>query len=154
MYFACFHIHLRYGVTLWGGDPESKKISRLQKKAIRILGREGKHVSCRNIFKDLNILPLPFLYISEIVHRARLSWEQMSLNEEIHDHDTRQKSDLHTQYCRTTLYKNNYGNVGIKLFNKLPNSIKKEGKPQEFKRRLQKFLMQHVFYSVDEYMSF
>jgi hypothetical protein len=23
MYFACFHVHLRYGVTLWGGDPES-----------------------------------------------------------------------------------------------------------------------------------
>jgi len=55
---------------------------------------------------------------------ARLKWEQMSQNEEIHDHDTRQKSDLHTQYCRT-IYKNNYGNVGIKLFNKLPNSIKK-----------------------------
>ena len=78
----------------------------------------------------------------------------MRLNEEIHDHDTWQKSDLHTQYCRTALYKNNYGNVGIKLFNKLPNSIKKVGKPQEFKRRLQKFLMQHVFYSIDEYMSF
>jgi len=78
----------------------------------------------------------------------------MRLNEEIHDHDTWQKSDLHTQYYRTTLYKNNYGNVGIKLFNKLPNSLKKVGKPQEFKRRLQKFLMQHVFYSIDEYMSF
>jgi hypothetical protein len=49
----------------------------------------------------------------------------MSQNEEIHDHDTRQKSDLHSQYYRTTLYKNNYGNVGIKLFNKLPNSIQK-----------------------------
>ena len=25
-YFACFHAHLRYGLTLWGGDPESKRI--------------------------------------------------------------------------------------------------------------------------------
>jgi hypothetical protein len=32
MYLACFHIHLRYGVTLWGGDPESKKNFRLQRK--------------------------------------------------------------------------------------------------------------------------
>ena len=134
--------------------PKVKKIFLLQKKAIRILGRVGKHVSCRNILKDLNILPLPCLYTSEIVYRARLNWEQMRLNEEIHDHDTRQKSDLHTQYCWTTLYKNNYGNVGIKLFNKLPNSIKKVRKPQEFKRRPQKFLMQHVFYSVDEYVYF
>jgi hypothetical protein len=62
MYFACFHIHLRYGVTLWGGDPGSKKIFRLQKKVIRILGRVGKHGSCWNIFKDLNILPLPCLH--------------------------------------------------------------------------------------------
>ena len=81
MYFACFHIHLRYGVTLWGGDPESKKSFHLQKKAIRILSRVGKHVSCKNIFKDLNILPLPCLCISEIVYRARLNWEQMRLNE-------------------------------------------------------------------------
>ena len=132
-----FHIHLRYGLTLWGGDPKSKKkIFRLQKKAIRILGRVGKHASCRNIFKDLNILTLPCLYISEIVYRVRLNWEQTSQNEEIHDHNTQQKSDFHTQYCRTTLCKNNYGNVDIKLFNKLPNSIKKLNKPQDFKRRL------------------
>jgi hypothetical protein len=29
MYFSCFHVHLRYGLTLWGGDPESIKIFRL-----------------------------------------------------------------------------------------------------------------------------
>ena len=26
IYFACFHAHLRYGLTLWGGDPESIRI--------------------------------------------------------------------------------------------------------------------------------
>jgi hypothetical protein len=78
----------------------------------------------------------------------------MKQNEEIHDHSTRQKLDFHTQYCRTTLLKNSYENVDIKLFNKLPNALKKIGKPQEFKRRLQTFLRQHVFYSVDKYMAF
>jgi hypothetical protein len=29
MYFACFHAHLRYGLTLWGGDRESIRIFRL-----------------------------------------------------------------------------------------------------------------------------
>ena len=32
MYFACFHVHLRYGLTPWGGDPESIRIFQLQKK--------------------------------------------------------------------------------------------------------------------------
>jgi len=29
--------------------------------------------------------------------------EKMKCNEQVHDHCTRQKSDLHTQLCRTTL---------------------------------------------------
>jgi hypothetical protein len=77
----------------------------------------------------------------------------MKYNGEVHDHCTRQKSDLHTQFCRTTLFKNSSANVGIKLHNKLPNTIKRLDKIQEFKRRLKYFLLQHTFYSVDEYMS-
>jgi hypothetical protein len=92
--------------------------------------------------------------MSEVVCRVKSNWEQVKQNEEIHDHYTRQKSDFHTQFCRTTLYKNSCENAGIKLFNKLPNTIKRVERTQEFKRRLQTFLMQHFFYSVDEYMSF
>jgi len=60
MYFACFYVHLRYGLTLWGGDPKSVRISWLQKKVLRIISKAGWHASGRNLFKDLNILPLPF----------------------------------------------------------------------------------------------
>jgi hypothetical protein len=79
--------------------------------------------------------------------------EKIKYNGEVHDHCTHQKSDLHTQYCRTKLFKNSSANVGIKLYNKLPNTIKRLDKIQEFKRRLKYFLLQHTFYSVDEYMS-
>jgi hypothetical protein len=41
MYFECFHVHLRYGLTLWGGDPESIRIFCLEKKVLRIIGGVG-----------------------------------------------------------------------------------------------------------------
>jgi hypothetical protein len=78
----------------------------------------------------------------------------MKLNDEIHDHCTHHKSDLHVQFCRTTLFKNNVANMGIKLYNKLPNKVKKLEKLQKFQRKLKYFLLQHIFYSVDEYMSY
>jgi hypothetical protein len=67
VYFAYFHVHLRYGLILWGGDPASLRIFKLQKKAIRIVGKVSRHASCRNLFTDLGILPLPCMYISEVM---------------------------------------------------------------------------------------
>lgn len=37
----------------------------------------------------------------------------------------RHKSDLHVRFCRTTLLKDNVANVGIKLYNKMPEKLKK-----------------------------
>jgi len=88
IYFACFHVHLRYSLTLWGGDPESIRIFQLQKKVIRKIGKAGQHASCRNLFKDLNILPFPCLYISEVVCCVKSNTEKMKYNEEVHDHCT------------------------------------------------------------------
>ena len=69
----------------------------------------------------------------------------MKYDRDIHDYGTRQKSHLHTQFCRTTLLKNKSSNMGIKLYNKLPNTIKRLDKIQEFKRKLNYFLIQHTF---------
>jgi hypothetical protein len=44
-------------------------------------------------------------------------------------------------------------NKGIKLFNKLPNTMKRIEILQEFKIQLHYFPMQHIFCSVDEYIS-
>ena len=125
----------------------------MTQKVLRIIGGTGRHASCRNLFKNLNVLPLPCLYISEVACCVKSNTEKIKYNGEVHDHCTHQKSDLHTQFCRTTLFKNSSANVGIKLYNKLRNTIKRLDKIQEFKRRLKYFLLQDTFYSVDEYMS-
>jgi len=44
--------------------------------------------------------------------------------------------------------------VGIKLYNKLPKKPKKLEKIKEFKKKLKYFLLQHIFFAVDEYMSY
>jgi len=42
-------------------------------------------------------------------------------------------------YAETTLLKNNSANMGIKLYNKLPNTIKRLDKMQEFKKKTELF---------------
>jgi hypothetical protein len=44
--------------------------------------------------------------------------------------------------------------MGIKLYNKFPNIIKKLKDIWKFKKRLKYFLLRHIFYSVDEYVSY
>jgi hypothetical protein len=43
-------------------------------------------------------------------------------------------------------------NMGIKLHNKLPNKIRDVEEMRQFKRELRSYLLQHTFYSVDEYV--
>ena len=45
-------------------------------------------------------------------------------------------------------------NLGTKLYNKLPNNIKNLVNPKPFKNQLKEFLLQHTFYSVDEYLTY
>jgi len=89
---------------------------------------------------------LPCLYISEVVCCVKSNMEKMKYNEEVHDHCTCQKSHLHIQHC-SVLFKNSNANVGIKLCNKLPNTIKRLDKMQEFKRRQVFFTATYFIFS-------
>ena len=135
MYYACIHSHLKYGITLWGGDPKSRKIFLLQKKIIRIMSKADQHTSCRNLFRTLGILPLPCLYISKMVCWIKYYRGKLEYNSDLHEHDTRHKTDLHPLICRTNLAKNNGLNMGIALYNKLPPNLKKLDTKHIFKKK-------------------
>jgi hypothetical protein len=45
-------------------------------------------------------------------------------------------------------------NMGISLYNKVPDQIKQKENFKSFKKDLRSFLLKQSFYSVDEFMSF
>jgi hypothetical protein len=64
-YFVYFHVHMRYGLVLWGGDPNSNGIFKLQKRVIRLISNVGRKLS-----KALNILIVPCIYIQKVKQYA------------------------------------------------------------------------------------
>jgi hypothetical protein len=59
IYFAYFHSIIQYGTIFWGNSSNSRKIFTLQKKIIRIMVGALPRTPCRNLFKKLEILPVP-----------------------------------------------------------------------------------------------
>jgi hypothetical protein len=73
-------------------------------------------------------------------------------NEQIHDHNTRGNKNLYIKPCNTNLYKKSVINMGIRLYNKVPNNIQKIEDYKPCKIKLKAFLTEHAFYSLDEFL--
>jgi hypothetical protein len=54
IYYSYIHSIITYGIIFWGSD----EVFKLQKRAIRIITNSHSRASCRDLFKELNILPL------------------------------------------------------------------------------------------------
>jgi hypothetical protein len=97
-YYAHFHAFLRYVIIFWGGDNDSKNIFKLQRRVIRIISGVSKHTSCRQIFKDYNILRVTCLYILEIVRNTKEYKDSLEQNVQFRNYNTQIKLDLHVQF--------------------------------------------------------
>jgi hypothetical protein len=106
IYFANFHSHLRYGILFWGGNSQSTKVFKLQKKVVRLICNVKK-TSCRELFRMLNILPVPcvHVYIMETTYYITLNNKGLKQNMAIHNYKTRHRFDFQTQFCRTDILK-------------------------------------------------
>jgi hypothetical protein len=64
----------------------------------------------------------------------------------------RKKCDCHLKICNTSLFEKSVVSVGIVLYNKAPNRIKKLESFKVFKKvELKSFLLDHSFYTLNEF---
>ena len=104
-YFAYFQSLLAYGIEIWGHlyGYLFDRIFKLQKKAIRIIADVPTKTSCRNLFKELCILPLPALYATQVLIFLKKYPDYMEGYKLKHAYNTRQKNQFPPQYHHTII---------------------------------------------------
>ena len=108
IYFSYFHSILSYGIIFWGNSAYSSNIFKIQKRVIRIIRNARNRDSCRQLSKNLKILPLKSQYIFSLLLFVAKNRDLYELNSEIHNINTRFSSDLHT------------ATANLKTFQKIP----------------------------------
>ena len=92
IYFTKFHSLLRFGIFFFlGGGSRGElttRILRIQKRVIRSMVGVSSRTSCRQLFKEMNILTLVSLYIMEVVSYIRKHHQFVELNSNIHTYST------------------------------------------------------------------
>jgi hypothetical protein len=147
-----FHAVVTYGIIFWGNSSHSIQVFRMQKKAIRIIMGCGNRESCRNLFKELKLLPLMSQYILSLLTFVSNNKEQYFTNSEIHNINTRHTSNLHLPRAHLNSYQKGVYYSGIKIFSSVPLDIKiYTDNPRTFKKAVKKFLYTKSFYSLNEY---
>jgi len=104
IYDAFFHLAVSYGIIFWGNSLHSCTIFSMQKKAIRIMEGCGVRVSCRNLFKILQILPLTSQYMLSLLMFVVQNRNLFSTNTGNHNIDTRQSNNLYLPQADLTIY--------------------------------------------------
>jgi len=150
-----FHSVMSYGIIFLGNLSHSSIIFRIQKKAIRIMEGCGNRVSCRNLFKKLQILPMASQYILSLLMFVVQNKNCYLTNNENHNLDTRQRNNLYLPQANLTIYQKGTYYSGIKIFNNLPLQIKNVADNQrKFKTVLKNYLHTYSFYSIEEYLNY
>jgi hypothetical protein len=83
-----------------------------------------RNASCRQLFKDLNILPIQSQYIYSILLFVTKNKDQFLSNSQVHKINTRQTFNLYVPMANLTMYQKGVYYSGIKIYNHLPTAIK------------------------------
>jgi len=154
IYYSYFHSIMTYGIIFGGNSHYSNTIFRLQKRIIRIIVGLRSRDSCREHFKKLKILPLQSKYILSLLLFVVGNRSYFKENSDIHNINTRTKSNLHQPLANSSTYQKGAYYYGIKVFNSLPSQIKDlSANRNQFRCALESFLYSHSFYTLDEYFS-
>jgi hypothetical protein len=103
IYYSYVQSVMSYSIIFCSNSHLSGNIFKAQKGIIRIITNAGKRDSCRQLYKQLQILPLPSLRISSLLVFVNKSRSLFLSNSEIHDRNTCYNYNLYLPSTNSTL---------------------------------------------------
>jgi hypothetical protein len=92
IYFAYFHSILKYGIMFW--DNHTDRVFRLQKKVVRNMAGAKSKISCKPLFKTLEILTLPSQYILSLMIFLAHNLKYFTFNSSVHNTNAKKKKKI------------------------------------------------------------
>jgi hypothetical protein len=86
---------MKFGIIFCGNSADRKK-TELQKKSVRIMTGTEFQISCKALFRALELLTLPSQYILSLITFLAHNLEYFSFNFSVHSINTRKKVHLHS----------------------------------------------------------
>jgi len=123
LYFTNFQCLIRYGIILWGGEIDSVRVLKIQKRVLLAIKGLNKGKSCRPIFKELNVLTVTALYIFEVIYIKK---KKTFIYEGIRPcTNTTQEENVISMFqaVNTSLFNRSVTNMGIRTY-KIPTKTK------------------------------
>lgn len=155
-YFAFFQSRVTYGLAMWGGCTDIKRIFILQKRCVRILENLGSNrISCRESFVKLRMHTVTALYIIELCKIVKRYPSKFPLRPEGISSRLNEKNkfNLDVPTSRTVTYDRTTKMAAIKFFNKLPDDIKRLN-GNIFFNKLSIYLLKICPYNHNEFLNF
>jgi hypothetical protein len=117
------HSVIKHGIIFLGNSSNSKKIFALQKKIVRLIAGVKPRISCKSLFKRLEIVTLPCEYICSLMNLIVNNHEHFQTNFTINSVNTRNKNQLHRSIANLSRFQKSTYYASIIIFNNLPSSL-------------------------------
>jgi hypothetical protein len=135
---------MSYGLVFWGNSYHSNKVFKCKRELLELwwgleIESHTENIrdreSCREYFRKLKILPLQTQYIYSLLLFVINSRQHFKINSDMHNINTRNNLDLHYPQAHLSVYQKDAHYTEIKLFIRLPGSIKQLSQdPKQFQR--------------------
>jgi hypothetical protein len=152
VYYSYFHCLMSYGILVWGRSANVDSIFVLQKRAVRAIYNLKPQTSLRDLFRKVDIITLPSLYIYEVIMYARKHYADLPKNSDLHKFNTRNKNKLAVHRLRLSKSRKSFIGQSIHFYNKIPSHIT-DLPDYNFKKHVKDILTQKSYYRVKDYLT-
>ena len=152
LYYIFVYPYLQYFIEIWGKSSNIylNSITKLQKRAVRIIVSASYKAHTSPIFVKLEILPLykihlycTIIYMFKCVNKLLppIFDDLFLTNKDIHHYGTRQKNKLHVPKAKLSISQKSIRYIGVSIWNFIAHKIPYHSTLFTYKQKLKCYLL-------------